>query len=206
MKDLCKTTQYNRILKIKDSYQAPSRVMELLTCSDKSERDMAFYELAKVNRFDFSRDWFWEYFQEEHADRKNNKQDFTPASISRVVHSILRGIPTEGISVTYEPAAGTGQMIICDWDRQRTQQMPWDYKPSCHIYLCAEYSVKTLPFLLFNLAVRGIVGIVYQMDTLRKQIEAIYKLENPQDSTIYYSDVTKVEIGGDEYDVLFGLI
>lgn len=197
---------FNGILNIRDSYEAPARVLELLTSSPTAERDSVFYALAKVNGFDFSADWFWAYFQEEHADRKTNKQDFTPSSISRVVHSILRHDTHSGVTVTYEPAAGTGQMVICDWFRHRERQMPWDYRPSEHIYVCAEYSIKTVPFLLFNLAVRGVVALVYHMNTLTGAIDTIYKVENPRDSTLSYSDVSEVAKESDDYMFLSQLI
>ena len=200
------TAQYNEIFGIRDSYEAPSRVLQLLTESSKVDRNDCFYRLAKVNNFDFAKDWFWEYFQDEHADRKQNKQDFTPPSITKIVHSILRATHLEKTSLVYEPAAGTGQMIIGDWEQQRTRQMPWEYKPSEHLYVCSEYSVKTIPFLLFNLAVRGIVAVVYHIDTLRKEIEAIYKLDNPQDSTICYSEVTKLDKESSEYMYLSALM
>ena len=55
-------SEVNLILGIKDSYQAPDRVLALVTGDDKKQRDEVYYELAELFGSDYSRDWFWEYF------------------------------------------------------------------------------------------------------------------------------------------------
>lgn len=181
----------NKILNIRDSYEAPDRVLRLLLEDNEELRKDVFYRISKLFSFDFSRDWFWEYFQEEHADRHQNKQDFTPKSISALISRCF-GVK-EG-TILYEPAAGTGQMIIHNWAESRKEKMPWDYSSLEHLVVCSEISIKTIPFLLFNLAIRGISAVVYRMDTMTKEVFEIYTVTNPTDTPLSYSEVKKVDL------------
>ena len=184
-------SEINKILNIEDSYEAPDRVLRLLVDDDKESRFDVFYRIAKLFSHDFSQDWFWQYFQEEHADRHQNKQDFTPQCISAIVSRLFK---QDKSSIVYEPAAGTGQMIIRNWDEHRRSQKPWNYSPSEHLYICSEISIKTIPFLLFNLAVRGICAVVYRMDSMTKQIFDIYTVYNPDNSALSYSEVQRIDL------------
>ena len=104
----------NVMLNITDSYQAPERIMNLLFGEEK-ERIKVFKDFLDYFKCDVSYDWFHEYFEDEHADRKNNTQDFTPKCISTLVSKLL-GCDT---GVTYEPTAGTGGMLISNWYNHR---------------------------------------------------------------------------------------
>lgn len=185
-------SEVNLILGIKDSYQAPERVLALVTGDDKRKRDEVYYELAELFGSDYSRDWFWEYFQEEHADRRQNKQDFTPPCIASVIHNVLHDRFSKDCdnNITYDPAAGTGQLVIRDWWLSRKGQMPWEYKPMDHLVVCAELSVKTIPFLLLNLSIRGICGMVFHADSMSNEIYQVYVLVNEKNDPLRYSDVT----------------
>src|SRR5699024_3803658 len=105
------TEKINNLLNIKDSYQAPQRIMEILY-SDKETRDKYFMDFLNAFDMDVTYDWFHEYFQDEHADRKQHKQDFTPNSISQLLSAIVG----EGDGSYYEPAAGTGGILIQRWN------------------------------------------------------------------------------------------
>ncbi|RHO65998.1 SAM-dependent DNA methyltransferase, partial [Parabacteroides sp. AF48-14] len=48
-----------------------------------------------------------------------------------------------------------------------------------------------IPFLLFNLSIRGISGIVFHGDTLKGKYKAVYVLTNERNSPIVFSIVTK---------------
>lgn len=186
-------SKINAILNIADSYQAPERMLQLVLSTNKEERDRIYLQLADLFDCDYSKDWFFEYFQEEHADRRQNKQDFTPPSIASVIHSVLHdtlkiGDPKSKY-ITYDPAAGTGQLIIRDWWLSRKNIMPWDYKPMDNLVVCGEMSVKTVPFLLFNLSVRGICGMVFHMNTMTEEVFETYVLTNPTNDTMKFSDV-----------------
>ena len=176
----------NEMLSITDSYQAPERIMNLLF-GEKKERIKVFKDCLGYFKCDVSYDWFHEYFEDEHADRKNNKQDFTPKSLSALVSKLL-GSDT---GVTYEPTAGTGGMLISNWYNHRNSISFLDYKPNDHLIVCGELSDKTIPFLLFNLAIRGISGIVFHGDTLRNEYKAVYILTNELNSPCDFSTVTR---------------
>lgn len=92
------TDSINKILKINDSYKAPQRLMDLLT-GDKTERDHVFKEMAYLFNHDYSFDWFHEYFQNEHADRKEKKQDFTPESVSKLLNRMVKDNPGSTMDV-----------------------------------------------------------------------------------------------------------
>ena len=186
-------SEVNHILGINDSYQAPDRVLALVTGDDRRERDRVYYELAELFGSDYSRDWFFEYFQEEHADRRQNKQDFTPPCIASVIHDVLHerfSKDSDDKEISYDPAAGTGQLVIRDWWLTRKLQMPWEYKPMDHLVVCSELSVKTIPFLLLNLSIRGICGMVFHANSMTNEIYQVYVLTNEKNDPLHYSDVT----------------
>ena len=186
-------SKVNEILGINDSYQAPDRVLALVTGDDRRERDRVYYELAELFGSDYSRDWFFEYFQEEHADRRQNKQDFTPPCIASVIHDVLHARfskDPDDKEISYDPAAGTGQLVIRDWWLTRKLQMPWEYKPMDHLVVCSELSVKTIPFLLLNLSIRGICGMVFHANSMTNEIYQVYVLTNEKNDPLHYSDVT----------------
>ena len=172
-------------------------MLQIVMSDNHEERDRIYQKLADMFDNDYSKDWFFEYFQEEHADRHQNKQDFTPPCIASIIHNTLHDMlnvdANNGSGITYDPAAGTGQLIIRDWYLTRKKQMPWEYKPIEHIVVCAELSVKTIPFLLFNLAVRGICGMVFHMNTITQEIFDVYVLTNPTNDPMKYSDVVSLK-------------
>ena len=79
-----KTNKINQLLGITDSYQAPDRLMKILL-GDREEREDIFRKFLEVFDYDVNYDWFNEYFQDEHANRKKLKQDFTPTDVSNLI-------------------------------------------------------------------------------------------------------------------------
>ena len=77
---------YNEIFGVNDSYKAPEKIMSILY--NKEEREKLFMELLEVNNFNVDFDWFHEYFQKEHADRKTKKQDFTPKCVADLLSKL----------------------------------------------------------------------------------------------------------------------
>ena len=71
----------NKILNIKESYELPERLMELLMGGNASDLFEKFLKLES----DLSFDWFTDYFQEEHSNRNNMMQDFTPKEVARLL-------------------------------------------------------------------------------------------------------------------------
>lgn len=59
-----------------------------------------------------------------------------------------------------------------------------------HLVVCAELSVKTIPFLLLNLSIRGICGMVFHADSMSNEIYQVFVLVNEKNDPLHYSDVT----------------
>lgn len=174
----------NDLLGIKESYKAPEKLMEILYM-DKKDRDEIFMKFLKAFEMDVTYDWFHEYFQEEHADRKNQKQDFTPQSVSRLVSQI---VGSEG-NTYYEPAAGTGGILIERWNHDRMQHTPFDYEPRDYYYTAEELSDRTIPFLLFNMLIRGMNGNVVQCDVLTRESTGAFFIQNDANDFMGFSSL-----------------
>ena len=179
----------NRIIGTDESYKAPARVMEII--SDKDTAKEVFFKFLKEFNNDLSYEWFNDYFEDEHADRKNNKQDFTPVSISNLMSEIQGQQPQYGL--IYEPAAGTGSTIISHWYKEtRKHRFPWDYQPDNYIYVCEELSDKTIPFLLFNILIRGMNAIVIHGNTLTREAKEVYHCDNKINEFMCFSELRKL--------------
>jgi type I restriction-modification system DNA methylase subunit len=174
----------NELLGINESYKAPDRLMQILF--DRERRESLFQEFLTAFNYDVSYDWFHEYFMDEHADRRNKKQDFTPQSIAKLVTSLV-GDNYDGLH--YEPCAGTGGMTIAAWNRDRMQHSPFDYRPSWYVYHCEELSDRALPFLLFNLAIRGMNAVVVHCDVLSRKAYGAFFIQNENDDHLQFSTI-----------------
>lgn len=175
------TKQINELLGITESYKASDKLMKLLF--KKEKREKLFEEFLKIET-DLIYDWFHVYFQEEHADRKVKKQDFTPNSISEVLVKLVGGA-----SSTLDVASGTGGITIQKWWLDRRSVNYFDYKPSLFLYNCEELADRAIPFLLFNLAVRGMNATVVHGDSLSREVKQIYFIQNTKDDFLAFSDI-----------------
>ncbi|HFK6138866.1 TPA: N-6 DNA methylase, partial [Streptococcus pyogenes] len=100
------TNQIHKLLGVKEVYKAPDTLIKIIL--DKEKREDLFRQFLKYET-DVSYDWFMQYFEEEQADRKNKKQDFTPKSVSTLLSKIISG------NQYYEVAVGTGGILIQAW-------------------------------------------------------------------------------------------
>lgn len=179
-----------RIFNVEDIINLPQAAMNIIM-GDRERRDAVYRELLSVNRYDMSFDWFRQLYEEEFAQRKKQKQDFTPVEVSEIVAKIA--LPTVG--TIHEPTAGTGGLIISAWWEQCRRAIPWDYYPSQHMISVWELSDRAIPLLLLNLSIRGIMGYVYHGDVLEGTVKALYILLNRGDDALGFSDVVKAEAG-----------
>ncbi|HFU4876949.1 TPA: SAM-dependent DNA methyltransferase, partial [Streptococcus pyogenes] len=62
-------------------------------------------------------------------------------------------------------------------------------RPSKYWYHVEELSDKAVPFLLFNMSIRGINGVVVHGDSLTRQVKNIYFLQNTKDDMLSFSDI-----------------
>lgn len=139
-----------------------------------------------MNDYDMSYDWFQGLYENELSERKQKKQDFTPNSLG-----ILCSKLTSQAGPIHEPTAGNGSMIIADWWQRCHNKIPWEHFPSQNMVTCWELSARSIPILLLNLSIRGIMGYVYHGDVLEKSIKMKYILLNRKDDTLGFSDIIK---------------
>lgn len=166
----------NEYLQIKESYQLPDLMLE---CLLDSMRRIELFDIVLKHFPSLESDIFFEYFQSEHGDRTNLKQDFTPDAICEIVARLS----DKGAGTVYDICAGTGGLSIKQIN-----------KNSGAFYTFEEISERTLPLLLFNLAIRNINGLVKLGDTLTMKYEKYYKLEKGEK----YSNIEVVENAQDE--------
>lgn len=173
----------HKLIGVREAQQAPSTLMQILMNQPKREELFkAFLEVSK----DVSYDWFTDYFQDEQADRKGKKQDFTPTSVSKLANLLVRS-RDEG--EYYEIAAGTGSMLIQRWQQDCEKHLPWNYFPSMYFYHLEELGDSTLPFLLFNCAIRGMNASVVNGDSLERTARQIYFVQNEDDDFLHFSTI-----------------
>lgn len=175
--------QINELIGIKESYQAPEALMRILF--DKERREKVFMEFLQLFEHDVSYDWFHEYFQDEHADRKSKKQDFTPQSVA----TLLTKLVGDEKNNTYEGCAGTGGITIAKWNNDRMKHSPFDYRPSWYLYTCEELSDRALPFLLFNLLIRGMNAVVIHCDVITRKAYGAFFVQNDHDDHFKFSSL-----------------
>ena len=178
------------IFGISDIMDLPQAVDELLF-GDKKKRDKVYLQLLELNKHNMSYDWFQQIYEREMAQRKKNKQDFTPREVTDVVSRIAL---TGDSGTIHEPTAGTGSLIISAWWERCRKVLPWEFFPSQNMVTCWELSDRSIPLLLLNLSIRGMMGYVYHGDVLEGTVKQKYILINKEDNGMGFSDVVKAGI------------
>lgn len=176
-----------RIFDAVDMLDLPEKMLPIVL-SNSEQRNDIYRKLLYINNYDVSKDWFQDIFEQRMSERKDKKQDFTPSSVS-VLASSITGTKDGSF---YEPTAGNGSMIIADWWRKAQLHVPFDFFPSKNYIECWELSHRSIPFLLLNLSIRGIVGTVHHGDVLEKKEYATYILSNPKDDCLGFSIIQKI--------------
>ena len=174
----------NKLIGVNDSYKAPEKLMSIML--NKEEREKLFRSFLEIET-DVNEDWFHIYFQDEHADRKVKKQDFTPVSITQLLSEI--SVPNNDNGMRLDVAAGTGGLTITKWNNDRINANFFEYKPSMFMYVCEELSDRAIPFLLFNLAIRGMDAVVLHGDTLTREFNQCYFIQNDYDNFLGFSSI-----------------
>lgn len=176
-----------KVFLIKDLMDLPNAVTKILDM-DLEDRNKIYRELIGLNDNDLSYDWFQEFYESDLSERKQKKQDFTPNSLG-----VLCSLITSQTGSIHEPTAGSGSMIIADWWQRCMKLLPWEHFPSQNIVSCWELSDRSIPILLLNLSIRGIMGYVYHGDVLTKEVKQKYILLNRKDDTLSFSEIIKAD-------------
>jgi hypothetical protein len=176
-----------KVFLINDLMDLPNAVTKILDM-DLEDRNKIYRELIRLNDNDLSYDWFQEVYESDLSERKQKKQDFTPNSLG-----VLCSLLTSQTGSIHEPTAGNGSMIIADWWQRCRKLLPWEHFPSQNIVSCWELSDRSIPILLLNLSIRGIMGYVYHGDVLTKEVKQKYILLNRKDDTLSFSEIIKAD-------------
>lgn len=146
------------LLKIEKPEHIPNALMEVVM-ERKTEVYEGFCELVQ----DLSIDWMQKIFQYYLADRKEKMQDYTPASLAKLV-GVLSETETE--TTVLDLCAGSGAMTIQKWNMNHNLS-----------FVCYEYDKTVIPILLFNLAVRNINAVVINGDALQDEAFQSYAVK-----------------------------
>ena len=178
------------ILDVSDSYQIPEKLMQIIY--NEKEREELFMKLLEVNNYEVGYDWFTKHFEDEHADRKVKKQDFTPKSVANLLSKLALCNDVGDTGNYYEVAAGTGSILINHWNNHRMTYSPFDYEPKYHFAFVEELSDRAIPFLLINMMIRGMNGIVLHCDSLTRECKNAYFICNTYNDHFKFSGITNV--------------
>lgn len=179
---MIKTDQINHLLGIKESYQASDALTKILF--DKEKREKLFNAFLEID-WRLDKDWFHVYFEEEHANKLKYAQDFTPDSVSLLLSKLIGN----NSGMRMDVASGTGSLVIRKWYEDRLSHSPFEYKPSMYLYHCEELSDRAMPFLLFNLVIRGMNAIVIHGDALSREAKQVYFIQNDNDDFMGFSSL-----------------
>lgn len=192
----------NKLLDIDESYKAPEKMLQLML--DDKKRPELFKKFLQIST-DLKTDWFHEYFEDEQAERKSKKQDFTPDSIAQLLVSL--GHSTRN-GEYFEPAAGTGGILIKAWWKNQLEDPVrlskfnsdkhqgislWSYDPRNYWYHVEEMSDRAVPFLIFNMAIRGMTGVIVQCDSLERIAKDVFFIKNDTANSLAFSEVYKMK-------------
>lgn len=172
---------------------------------EPEERNQFYRDLLSINN-DVSTDTFKSYFELYAAERKSFAQDYTPDSVAKLLAVITRqdAIKVGAGYSGYDPTAGTGTLLINKWYDDMTQESIFSYAPHRYLYFAEEMADNAIPYLIHNLALRGMNAIIIHGDTLHRNAKQIYFIQNSKDDFLGFSDVNVLE-HTDEVTELFNI-
>ena len=169
----------NELIGIKESFELPDKLIKILLNEEEKDKLLnKFLEYEIDLKYDFLRD----YFQEQHSNRNDLKQDYTPDCICEILSRLKKDN-----NKILDVCSGTGALTISNLYNNK-------------IYVqCEELSSRSIPVLLLNLIIRNVDGLVVQKDVLKNEITTIYKLE----STDQFSNIKIVdELQEEKFDII----
>lgn len=125
--------------------------------SDKEGREK-YYDEIKSAGLDEDDDYFRAYFEEFNAEKKSNKQDYTPGELAGLMAELAD--PTA--HTVYDGAAGSGTLVLAQWV---SAGKPKDFQA-----IAWDFADNVIPYLIHNLASRNIKAGVTHGDTLTGEV------------------------------------
>lgn len=186
---LLTVAKINELIGVDECIDAPSRLMNIML--DKKERVTLFKRFLQVET-DVSYDWFRNYFEQGLSDHKAQKQDFTPDEVSELLTKLTEkpdNFVSHETKNTLDVGAGTGTITIKKWYEERNRSNFLTYYPHNYLYVCEEKSNVAIPFLLFNLSIRGMNAVVLHIDSLTRFADGAFLIENERDDFLSFSDI-----------------
>ena len=152
------TTRILKLFAIDDVDQLGDSLLDCVMANDTDK----FKQFVDAVNGDLSKDWLQMIYQYHLADRDNLKQDYTPKSLGQL---LAQYASNTGATEIIDLCAGSGALTIQQWELNKDLEIN-----------CAEIDAGVIPYLLFNLAVRNISGIVQHKDILKNVVFAKYTL------------------------------
>lgn len=178
---------FYKILNVSSHVAFENKLREIVT--QKDEREQFYRALIELNPI-MSQDTFKPYFEIYSAERKTNMQDYTPNEIATIMSLIGRQTQKgSGQFTAYDMTAGTGALIINKWNDDRMQEAPWTYAPHRYFYFAEEFADNAIPYLIHNMAIRGMNAIVVHGDSLHRKAKQVYFIQNSIDDFMAFSDI-----------------
>lgn len=158
----------------------------------KKDERCKFYDSLMAINSDLSVDSFKPYFELYAAERKSFQQDYTPKEVTSLMAELTRSDMLDHQTSKYsgyDATAGTGGIIIQKWHDDKVRETPWSYAPHRYLYRADELADNVMPYLLHNLAMRGMNAIVVHGDVLTGKSKQVYFIQNTKDDYMAYSDI-----------------
>lgn len=159
------------ILGITEEYQIQTRLMQLLLSDKKND----FLDTLISNGFDTSNDELRDIFQNECANRKTLKQDYTPDCVCTLL-SKLSGKQTQILDV----CCGVGSLSIKCIDDDTS-------------FVMEEVSGMSISMLLLNMSIRNVEADILKKNVLTREVSAHYKLSKSDK----YSNIDVIDSNDD---------
>ncbi|QHJ78322.1 MAG: hypothetical protein [Bacteriophage sp.] len=135
---------------------------ELLSAIEKSyNNNDIMQQFCDLVNNDLSVDWLQKIYQYYEADRKDKKQDYTPASLADLMAKIALSESNEVVDM----CAGSGALTIAAWRGNPKVKAT-----------CIEFDQNVIPILVFNLAIRNIRAKVIRADVLTREKFEEYRI------------------------------
>lgn len=170
-------TFLKEILECREASEIPEKLLDILL--DENSREHIL-QLINEKKDDKVIDVFRDMFQEEHSNRKELKQDYTPDGLSILLAELSGN--TKNLA---DVCAGTGSLTVAFLKAH----------PEVEFVRCEEFSAQPIPFLLANLSLMNIDGEVVHGDSLTQEVFKVYKLKRSKNfSEIQIADIPNNEI------------
>lgn len=152
-------------LGITEIYELHQKLSNILL--DKQAREMYFNSITESG-IDLKTDFIRDLYQEEAAQRKQLKQDYTPDCLCDLFYEL-----SDSPQMILDECAGTGSLAISFISRGIKE------------VICIERSETVFPLLMFNMAIRNVTGWLIKEDITTRNVFDAYRLSSGD----RYSDI-----------------